>query len=89
MTIRLMTLMQNPSFRTGTFGFLAGSIIPIMFTNFYLIPYQTLKDQNDIRRMKNSVGLMNWQVKKLERLENPHSALNSESYQDGLYWAGF
>lgn len=82
--------MHNTSFRTGTFGFLAGSIVPIMFLNFYLIPSQNFKHQKELKFLKKSVGVMNWQVKKLENLEhNGAHVLNSDKYQDGLYWAGF
>lgn len=90
MAINLLnSLMHNSSFRTGTFGFLAGSTIPIMFTSLYLIPSQNFKDQKELRFLKNSVGIMNWQVKKLENLENRESVLTNDKYQDGLYWAGF
>lgn len=87
MTLKLMTIIKNPSFRTGTIGFLAGSIIPLMFTNFYLIPSQNFQDLKELNNMKRSVGIMNWQVEKLEKRNG--TFFNSDNYQDGLYWAGF
>jgi hypothetical protein len=80
--------MISPVFKAGTVGFLTGSLIPILFTSFYLIPSQQYMEQREINWLKKVVSLMNWQVNKLESRQFGTS-LSEGSYRDGLYWAGF
>lgn len=72
------------SLRSGTIGFIAGSMIPILFTKFYILPVKQSRDEREINYLRNSLRVMDWQVKKLENGDP-----ESQSKIDELYWAGF
>lgn len=94
-----MSFLKSPLFKTTTLGFIFGSSIPILFTNFYLLPLRNYNDNQDLNLLKKVVNFLNWQVWKLEQNNNENDVvvdqftnrryLNTESYSDGLYWAGF
>ncbi|CEP24177.1 unnamed protein product [Cyberlindnera jadinii] len=82
--------MLTPVFKSAAVGFVTGSTVPLLVTTLYLMPQHQYSEQQELNWLKRIVGVLTWQVKKLEaRQLGIDTAKLSEGYRDGLYWAGF